>query len=73
MEVISHTVWLYYQFSMSFRDVEELLAARGGHLRVDSVLVPDVGANLPTCQDIPEEPLKTSVQTNPRKIEIRTF
>ncbi len=27
--VISHTVWLYYRFSLSFREVEELLAARG--------------------------------------------
>ena len=28
-EVISHGVWLYYRFSLSFRDVEELLAKRG--------------------------------------------
>src|SRR6202043_1196975 len=28
-EVISHTVWLYFRFSLSFRDVEELLAQRG--------------------------------------------
>jgi putative transposase len=28
-EIISHAVWLYYCFSLSFRDVEELLAARG--------------------------------------------
>jgi putative transposase len=27
--VISHTVWLYHRFSLSFRKVEELLAARG--------------------------------------------
>ena len=28
-EVISHAVWLYYRFSLSLRDVEELLAERG--------------------------------------------
>jgi putative transposase len=28
-EMISHAVWLYLRFSLSFRDVEELLAQRG--------------------------------------------
>lgn len=28
-ERISHAVWLYFRFSLSFRDVEELLAQRG--------------------------------------------
>jgi putative transposase len=28
-EIIAHTVWLYFRFSLSYRDVEELLAARG--------------------------------------------
>jgi putative transposase len=28
-EIISHGVWLYYRFSLSYRDVEELLLARG--------------------------------------------
>ncbi len=28
-ESISHAVWLYFRFSLSFRDVEELLAQRG--------------------------------------------
>ena len=28
-EIISHAVWLYHRFSLSFRDVEELLAERG--------------------------------------------
>src|SRR6267378_1554804 len=27
--IISHAVWLYFRFSLSFRDVEELLAQRG--------------------------------------------
>jgi putative transposase len=28
-EIISHGVWLYYQFTLSSRDVEELLFVRG--------------------------------------------
>jgi putative transposase len=28
-EIISHTVWLYFRFTLSFRDIDELLAARG--------------------------------------------
>ena len=28
-EIISHSVWLYYRFCLSFRDVEDLLAERG--------------------------------------------
>jgi putative transposase len=28
-EIISHAVWLYYRFALSYRDVEELLAERG--------------------------------------------
>ncbi len=28
-EIIAHAVWLYHRFSLSFRDVEELLFARG--------------------------------------------
>ena len=28
-EIISHTIWLYHRFCLSFREVEELLAERG--------------------------------------------
>jgi putative transposase len=28
-QIISHAVWLYHRFALSFRDIEELLAARG--------------------------------------------
>ena len=28
-DIISHAVWLYYRYCLSFRDVEDLLAARG--------------------------------------------
>ena len=28
-EIINHLVWLYFRFSLSFRDIEELMASRG--------------------------------------------
>ena len=28
-EIIAHCVWLYYRFPLSFREVEELMLARG--------------------------------------------
>ena len=28
-EIISHCVWLYFRFCLSYRDVEELMAQRG--------------------------------------------
>ena len=28
-EIIGHVVWLYFRFSLSFRDIEELMASRG--------------------------------------------
>ncbi len=36
-EIISHAIWLYYRFSLSFRDVEELLAVRGVVLSYETV------------------------------------
>jgi hypothetical protein len=29
VEIISHAVWLYFRFCLSFRDVEEILLDRG--------------------------------------------
>ena len=36
-EIISHCVWLYFRFALSFRDVEEMLAMRGVSLSYESV------------------------------------
>src|SRR5690242_806916 len=36
-EIISHAVWLYYRFSLSYRDVEALLAARGIVLTYETI------------------------------------
>ncbi len=36
-EIISHCVWLYFRFSLSFRDVEELMFSRGVSLTYETV------------------------------------
>jgi putative transposase len=36
-EIISHCVWLYFRFPLSFRDVEEMLAIRGVSLSYETV------------------------------------
>lgn len=36
-EIVSHAVWLYHRFSLSFREVEELLAERGVNVSYEAV------------------------------------
>jgi putative transposase len=36
-EIISHSVWLYFRFCLSYRDVEELLFARGGIVTYEAI------------------------------------
>lgn len=36
-DVIRQAVWLYFRFSLSFRDVEELLAQRGIDVRYETI------------------------------------
>jgi putative transposase len=36
-EIISHCVWLYFRFSLSFRDIEEMMAKRGMVLTYETV------------------------------------
>ena len=36
-EIISHCVWLYFRFALSFRDVEEMLVMRGVFLSYETV------------------------------------
>ena len=35
--IISHAVWLYHRFSLSFREVEELLAVRGVRISYEAI------------------------------------
>jgi putative transposase len=37
VEIISHCVWLYFRFPLSFRDVDEMLAMRGVSLSYETV------------------------------------
>jgi len=36
-EIISHVVWLYHRFTLSFQDIEELLAYRGIEVSYESI------------------------------------
>jgi putative transposase len=36
-EIISHSVWLYFRFALSYRDVEEMLAMRGVTVSYETV------------------------------------
>jgi putative transposase len=36
-EIIGHCVWLYFRFCLSYRDVEEMMAARGVILTYEAV------------------------------------
>jgi putative transposase len=36
-EIISYCVWLYFRFTLSFRDVEEMLAMRGVSVSYETV------------------------------------
>ncbi len=36
-DVMCYTVWLYFRFSLSFRDVEELMAARGVDVSCETI------------------------------------
>src|SRR6516225_9949306 len=50
-DVIRHAVWLYLRFTLSYRDVEDLLAERG--LIVSNEAIRPVGAQIRTfdCQE----------------------
>ena len=36
-EIIQYTVWLYYRFNLSHRDIEDLLAERGINVSYESI------------------------------------
>jgi putative transposase len=38
-EIIQRAIWLYLRFTLSFRDVEDLLAERGAALLARAILV----------------------------------
>ena len=36
-DIISHAVWLYHRFALSFRDVEDVLARRGVDVTYEAI------------------------------------
>ena len=36
-DIISHCVWLYFRFSLSFRDIDEIMAERGVVLTYETI------------------------------------
>ena len=59
--VIQHAVWLYLRFTLSYRDVEELLAERGLDLSYESVrswvlkFGPAIARGLRACRPRPSD------------------
>jgi hypothetical protein len=45
VEIISHAVWLYFRFCLSFRDVEELLFERGVVVTHEAIRTLKPGSN----------------------------
>ena len=58
-DVIRQAVWLYYRFTLSYRDVEELLAQRGIEVSYETIRCwtlkfgPQIAANLRRCRCSP--------------------
>ena len=51
-EIISHAVWLYHRFCLSFRDVEELLAERGVLVSYEAVRQWCLKFGLPVAREL---------------------
>jgi putative transposase len=57
-QIISHAIWLYHRFTLSFRDIEELLASRGIIVSYESIrqwclkLAPDLAKKLKKKQGV---------------------
>ena len=50
-DIIAHAVWLYFRFSLSFRDVEDLLAQRGITVTYETNRLGTAHVIAPTCTD----------------------
>jgi hypothetical protein len=49
VEIISHGVWLYYRFPLSFREVQEMMLARG--VTVSHETIPSLTSPIPFRDD----------------------
>jgi len=48
-EIISHAVWLYHRFTLSFRDVEDLFAERGITVSYEAIFDPGAASLDPSA------------------------
>lgn len=66
-DVIRHAVWLYFRFSLSFRDVEELMAARGVDVSYETIRCWTIkfGSRLPENRHC-RRPLRVESRPSPR-------
>lgn len=59
--VIQHAIWLYFRFTLSLRDAEEMMAHRGVDVSYETIrawtvkLSPKIAANL-RCRKMPPSP-----------------
>src|SRR3954447_6611598 len=59
--IIQHAIWLYLRFTLSYRDVEELLAERGLEVSYETVrrwvlkFGPGIARNLRRCRPRPSD------------------
>lgn len=66
VEIIKHCVWLYFRFPLSFREVEELMLARGLVVSYETTGagVPSSGRPTPTsCADGARAPATNGIST----------
>ena len=58
--IIQHAVWVYLRFTLSYRDVEELLAERG--LDISYETLPVLGAKIRTGDRTPATPAPSAAE-----------
>ena len=61
-EIISHAMWLYYRFSLSFRDVEDLLAQRGIIVSYEKIAMRAPKAGPPARAPTSKRPVKIAAR-----------
>ncbi len=64
--IVSHAIWMYHRFNLSYRDIQEELAFRGGdsQSRIHSILV------LKVCPSLQRSHLKKRAQAD-RQVALR--
>ena len=77
--VIQHAVWLYLRFTLSYRDVEELLAERGLDISYESVrswglkFGPAIARGLRACRPRPSDRKQGFAPTRVTTDKLRSY